>query len=238
MNLALDLIVFDEYVYPRSYPDWRTTYRYASEMRAGCVFPPIIVGKRKTERTTTGYEWVLLDGKHRVGAFTILKRRTIPGVISPVKEKDFLLEALRLNSTNARPLTIQDRLMVAERLSTEGRSDREIAKAMNMRLDELKKYQVERVVKSPVTGAVPIVLKAPFRKGKLSGIVDLNNAAEVNLAQESMAATSQLQILDSAIAVFEHNLLDETSETVIKYALDLYEVMTPWVQLYRTRHSS
>ena len=66
-KVDLNEICFDEELYPRSQYHWAVAYDYAQSIRAGSVFPPIVLAMYKNKK-------ILVDGKSkyavRIGVFS------------------------------------------------------------------------------------------------------------------------------------------------------------------------
>lgn len=199
MRIERKNIIVDDELYPRNQMDWLTAYRYAEAMQAGAAFPPLVVGKRLGA-------FVLLDGRHRLEAYRRNKIGRIPCILSRVKPEDFLLEAIRLNAANGRPLTIQERIQSSARLKAAGFSMGQIAKALFMPITSLTRLTADRVVTAPrVKGGLALVRKAP---------VPASDGLTRNEDQKTLAAGSVLSILQQAVTVFENGWVNVTDEEV------------------------
>jgi len=70
--LAISELKLDKRLYPRIKIGWLTAYQYAQAMRAGSVFPPIMVGEYQGEK-------YVVDGWHRVEAKKDAEGKIRPG---------------------------------------------------------------------------------------------------------------------------------------------------------------
>lgn len=92
---------------PRLTLDERVIEEYATEMRHGAVFPPVILYR-------IGDRYLLADGWHRVRAAARAGLRTVRAVVRTGSEDDLYKEALGANATHGLRRSAEDRRRVVE----------------------------------------------------------------------------------------------------------------------------
>jgi ParB-like chromosome segregation protein Spo0J len=199
MRIKIEQVIVDNELYPRNQMDWLTAYRYADAIQAGATFPPLVVGKK-------AHAFVLIDGRHRLDAYKRNDAKVVPCIVSRVPEREFLLEAIRLNAVNGRPLSVQERVQSAARLKAGGYSPAQISKALFISLASLERLMVDRVLSPPrVKGGLALVRKAAVPTGARLGSDE---------EQKPLAAASVLAILQQATLVFERRWVDLGDEVI------------------------
>jgi hypothetical protein len=212
MKLKLTDIVIDEELYPRNQPDWMAVARYIDAARTGSVFPPAVVGKRKDGI------YVCLDGRHRLIMWEKLQWPTVPVIVSRVPEKQFFLEAVRLNAMHGRMLSMQERVQSILKLREQGFLDPQISKAINMTVENVRRFVIERTEKIRVGEDRDVIItrKAPVPAGTLTRASD----------QHNFSVGSQVQLLQQAIALFEHRFIDYDIPDVLHLTRQLHDLIT------------
>jgi len=122
--LAVEKVVVDEEVYPRSRVDDAVVARYAECLREGASFPPVEVEQRNGV-------YRVLDGVHRVLAHKQAGMEAVPAVVVDLGSRDPLLYAAERNR-HGQPLRDDDARSVARRAfeRNPGLSVKEIALAV------------------------------------------------------------------------------------------------------------
>lgn len=182
--LPLDQIGYDPEYYPRvnGKEDWLTVHRYKEALKAHPwkadaskpgSFPPVIVVK------TAGYQWsyLLLDGLHRVRAWSAAGLEKIPAVIETLPKSKWLERSVELNIDSKRPLDSGDKRWVATKLTAAGWKAGAIAALLCMEQGSFEKLVSTNIQKLTQASAKNIVtgrsnrqvgedhigfLKAPF----------------------------------------------------------------------------
>lgn len=219
MEMALDKIIIDDRLYPRNQRDWRTVARYKDAMRLGDIFPPLVLGKGK-------HGYVLIDGRHRRDAYASLGTKKVPVIVSQVKERDFFLEAVRLNTFHGRELSMHERIQVALRLRNEGYSDGQIAHAVRIpaeNLGRLINLRVIKVIPSPATQRsldtqqkkTSIVLKAPLKH--MAG-----QEISSSPLQDSFATPDVGHLVTQLLILVKQNYCDKENEDLRRLLQELH----------------
>ena len=140
MHLKLEAIVLDEEkYYPRTHVDWHTVLRYKSALLAGAQFPPVTVGKR-------GRVYYLLDGWHRYQANQKIESEKIAAIVTPVPERLWFCEAVRLNIRHGIALSYVERLQSYMRLKRDGLAVDELQTIFATPIEDLEKATAQRGV--------------------------------------------------------------------------------------------
>lgn len=229
-QLPLEQIGYDPAYYPRvnGKEDWLTVHRYkeavksqpwkADASRQGS-FPAVIVVK------ATGYEWpyILLDGLHRVRAWSAAGLKSIAAIVEHLPKSKWLERSVELNIDSKRPLDSGDKRWVATKLTADGWKAGDIASLLCMEADSFKKLMATNVQKLTQASAKSILpgrsnrqvgdenfgfLKAPFRD-----VTGIGNAQRALRTQASVSCREAKQIIESFISLLESKAIDFTDES-------------------------
>lgn len=110
--IDLNAITIDTALQIRAAINTETVNEYADAMRAGAVFPPIVVFE-------DGGECILVDGFHRIEAYRAAGITTIPADILPGTRRDALLYAVGANASHGLRRTNADKRRAVEVLLTD-----------------------------------------------------------------------------------------------------------------------
>ena len=252
-RIKLEKIEYDPKYYPRvnGKEDWMTVLQYMEAVKTDArladpkayppdatgrkfgAFPPVVVvpvpGK-------PGW-YMLLDGLHRVKAFTSAGLDHIYAEIEDLPKSKWFVRSVELNVRPARGFDSGDKAFIAQRLKADGWKIDKIAGLLKMRIQSLEKLVITRCQKLKITEAkiLPVgrgnrkingasygFLKAPF--------AELANTSKGKIAlqrQQSVSSQTVLQVLDAAIAVIESGAADLSDDAVaerIKQLTDLLAV--------------
>lgn len=175
-------------------PDWQTVERYADAMRCGQIFPPLYV----TPRNGT---FVVLDGWTRTHACKTYLRSQgvdpdtyqIPCVVDKeIPVDQWYAKAAELNMHHGRPLSMQERIAIADRLHRQNWSLKKISDLLAIPVPRIK-MTLSRVHVDEKTG------KRTVLKGAQKDIVVT--------ARESNAAAHTRPIHSASIMAAIDNLL-------------------------------
>ena len=143
-NVKITELTYDPELFPRLYPtdtagvDWFTAYRYASEMRAGANFPPIVVGIIDDESYPRHGEMIINDGVHRFRAHKKLGLKTIDVIIKHYdSELAFFRDAIEANVTHGRSISFTDKARLLDLLREYGLEDGDISKIILVPMDKI-----------------------------------------------------------------------------------------------------
>lgn len=182
--LPIDVVVFDEKLYPRVRYDWAVMYKYAQAMKSGAKFPPITVMKR-------GKEYVLIDGRHRLEAFKKLKEVSIPvEVVRAKDEKHFFIETVKRNIAHGLDFSSEDRTKIIHKLREFKVEWEDISKIVLIPVSQIRSFTAKRTAYD--TRGKPIYLKAAMRH--LAGQKGLDREV-VEAASVNLSVMSQLALL-------------------------------------------
>ncbi len=188
--VAISSIKVDEDIYPRNQSDWLTAFQYSRSLKAGAVFPPIMLGQYAKEL-------YLIDGKHRMEAHQKNKLDSIQAVIIPFKSKaEMFARAVELNVVHGKALSIQEKARAIVRLRLTGFSEEKISHIVSIPIENLQSFVADRMVNT-ITGE-QIIIKSPLNH--LAGEVVTD---EVLAGQGSYACRGQEQVLDELISLLE-----------------------------------
>lgn len=149
MKLAIEKIIVDENIYPRSSVNEFNISKLVAALASGVVLPPITV-EAKTFR--------LVDGRHRFEAYKKNKIKTIEVVTKVYKnEADLFADAVRCNIGHGLQLDSYTVRAAVIRLTEYGYSKEAISDVVRMPVEQLEK--IERGYASEQASGKPIALK-------------------------------------------------------------------------------
>lgn len=230
--LPLDQLGFDPEYYPRvnGKADWLTIHRYKealksqpwkSDHRRDGAFPPVIVVK------ATGYDWqyLILDGVHRVSAFTAVGLQKIAATIERIPQSKWLARSAELNVDGKVPLGSGDKRWVASKLLAQGFEKEKVSELLCMEIgsfDRLMATNIERLTASssksiPMGRANRVIGKhhVGFLKSPFTSISGTANAQKALASQQLVSARESEQIIESFIALLESKAVDTHDDNVL-----------------------
>jgi hypothetical protein len=210
MFLSIESIVIEEHYYPRSHVDWHNVLHYTRALETGAKFPPLVVGKRKTD-------YVLLDGRHRWSAYKKFGAERVGVITSPAPERLWFAEAVRLNISNGIPLSYQERLEAAMRLHRAKLEKGEIAKLIGIPEIELFAAVKERGGWLKPEHVKPVILKGPIAKvvKERGGDWLKGEGEKIATVQQSLGAFSSTErMILEATTLLEANLVSDSEAGV------------------------
>lgn len=210
---------FDETVYPRMKVGWMTAYIYAQAMKAGSIFPPIVVGQFKKQM-------YVVDGWHRVEARKLLKEEYIQAIVRQFESKrDMFVEAVKLNASHGRPLNVQEKVRIIEKLKELRFKPQEITEIIRIPLDKLEKFAA-RVIRGP-NGKL-IFLKGILAKAGSKGA---DEESLLQTDQSSLGAPSITSLLKQLIELLESGVFPIEDEGVMELAVKAYSLMGDFLKI-------
>jgi len=221
--LKIDELIFDEDLYPRVRLSWMTTYTYSQAMQMGDVFPPIVVGELKGK-------YYIIDGWHRVEALRLLKQDFVKAIVKRVKSrKELFAEAVKLNVKHGKPLSIQDKVKIIDKLEELGFDTENIAELVKIPTGKLEKYKA-RTITLP-TGK-KIYLKAATAKAVEKKLKTEGEVADIEeIDQEIINARSVEHLLKQLVDILEADLLPVSDPKVRELAVRVYYMLQEKLRL-------
>ena len=207
--LKISELVFDSELYPRLEVGWQTAYQYTQAMRAGSVFPPILVGSFEGKL-------YVVDGWHRIEAKKLLKEEYVEAKVKRYSDKqEMFVEAINLNSIHGRPLSTQEKVRLVWKLEQMEFDPKEISKIVKVPIDKIDVFRA-RVITGP--NGKPVFLKSPVAKA------NAEDSDKLSVDMSLMNVSSVAHLLKQLIALLEGNVFPleagETKELTVRlYAL-------------------
>jgi len=199
--LKLEEVKVDNELYPRIHPDWITTARYFNALKAGAKFPPICVAK-------LGKEFILVDGLHRIKAFKANKEKYISAeLLTGLDKKQIYVEAVKRNMGHGRQFSTQEVTGIIITLGQWKLSEKQISQIVRLPAKSLKPFVAKRMTRITETHE-EIPLKAPLRN-----LAETEVLSEPN--QDRVSGTSQVQMFDNIITMFENGWVDTSDKLVV-----------------------
>ena len=217
MLIDIDKIVVDADLYPRENWNWQTSYGYSQAMLAGAKFPPIVVAMNNGK-------YYLVDGRHRIEAYKILKRQKIEAevVVGWSRHKIFE-EAIKRNVSHGKALTVHEKRVAALKLRNWSYPPNQISELIQVPLDKLDNFVAQRLVNA-ITGEViaegghktlpditPMIVKSGIKNATTQGSMSVKQLEDT---QQSVYAGSQQSLLRQLITIIKAGLLDLENKEV------------------------
>lgn len=217
-----DQIVKDDRYYPRITPSWFRIHEYTESMRAGAKFPSPLVAFDDESKN-----YVLLDGWHTTQADKRCGNKAIACEVSAEPRARWLEIATQRNSGHGHRLSVQDKVRVIDLLRKQNYSWARIGALMYIPAPSVKRIVGGRVMERKGSGLRPVYVKGAFANVSAGADADA-----VESAQEMIAAHDQVQVIESALALFSHGMVDATDDRVVTAALALAEAATAWAAVH------
>ncbi len=210
--LDVKQIFVDKEIYPRTQYGWQTAYDYSESMKAGAVFPPIVVN-------FYAGKYYLIDGKHRIEAYKTNKVKSVKCIVLNIKSKaEMYKKAIAMNIGNGRALTPQDKAMIICKLRDMKVSMPHISKIIQISVGKIEQFVAKRVTNS-VNGE-EIYLKAP-----LTNFAGSDVPADFNEQQKVFASNSQEQIIKQLITLLENNQINTKNNKIMNDLKIVYQLI-------------
>jgi ParB-like chromosome segregation protein Spo0J len=209
VKVPISKVVFEKSVYPRvvdkkGLPFWAIAHKYALAMKAGSVFPPIALAEIRGR-------FILVDGWHRVLAAKELELDEVEAEFVGCKTYDEVyIEALRRNTVHGAALSPYEVAIAIKSLREKGYSYSEIAEIVHVPKETAQKWLKERVNDE---GVVAKKMVAPVK----IHVTDEN--------QRTLAAKSQLSLINELVTLIREDLIDWEDKDVVKALNELGQLM-------------
>jgi len=205
----------DEELYPRHKMNWMTVYRYAEAMKAGAVFPPIVVGT--VEEDEQGRLW-LVDGLHRLEAYKKLGESHVKAIMKRYKRfGELFADAVKLNMVHGLPLSAQDIVRCIDKLKEFGYTREEISELMKIPVDDIVRLE-PRIVVTP-TGEKRYLKSIQYRIAQRVGL-----GKALAIKDDKLHVRTVRQLLDQLIAILEAGALPNDRD-IMGLCRRLYELL-------------
>ncbi len=211
--IEISKIKFDEELYPRTKTNWLTVYQYQQAMKVGSIFPPIIIGEYEGE-------YYLIDGWHRVAALIRLKQNSVKAIIKTYNsKKEMFIDAVKFNSTHGRPLSVQDKVKIIDKLKKLKIDDETISKLVKIPVGKLKKFEKRAIDLGPG--------RTVYVKKPIADVLDKKNPQEIptivsTINQEPLNTRTAKHLMIQLCELLEADLVDFNDKEVKDQAAKLY----------------
>lgn len=209
--LSLDQIEVDLELYPRNKPHFHTWYRYAQAMRAGSVFPPIVVAHYEGR-------YLLIDGNHRLLAYKHNKEEHATCIVHTglTREQIFVM-AVKLNVEHGIQLSSLDRMQIIEKLEGMKFELAEIADIVKIPLDKITDFRAKRITLHPAGGNT--ILKAPMTH------LSKEQIPITDEDQDTLRTVSQVTLVRQLNQILENPEYVKHDATLLKELRHLYSLL-------------
>ncbi len=243
LKLKVDAIDYDPQYYPRvtGKSDWFTVNVYKDALLANpckadpkqnpdVAFPPVVVVQKPG-----GRRYMLIDGLHRLEAFSAAKHDCIYAEVERLPQSKWLARSVELNVCGHRNLEVSDKAWVAVRLESEGWGIKKVAGLLHMQVESLEKIKVERTRllsakaakrippgrgNRKVNGGNVGFLKSPF-----CSVASSSNVIEALSSQGPCSNRTALAAVDTVISVIRSNAMDLTDVEVMEGFVTLRDLL-------------
>ena len=198
-------IKLDEELYPRSGYDWKVAYDYSQSLLTGAEFPKIILA-------IYDGKLILVDGKHRIEAYKMVKRKTIKAEVHTGWSKNKIFEqAIKTNIAHGRTLSPFDKRKIALRLRQLKYPEEMIGNLIQVPIGKLNNFIGGRLVNS-ITGE-SMIIKSEIQH--IAGeIYEAKSIEEIEQAQKKFYSCNQLRLIEELISLTENKLLDRENKKI------------------------
>lgn len=210
-------IILEEEFYPRSTVYWQTSYIYAENMKSGAEFPPITLA-------LINENLFLVDGKHRIEAHKLLKKKEIKAEVhTGWTRKKVFEEAIKRNMVHGRVLSPFERRRLVLKLRDWDYNNKQISELIQVPITKLNHFVGQRLVNS-ITGEV-IVKSAIKHKSNSSKEYQSQELIDMEVAQDSLSSKSQVSLLKQLLVLLENDLLDKANPKIKNLLTEIKELI-------------
>jgi hypothetical protein len=217
-------ILLDETLYPRNQVHYLAIDRYTKALKTGAVLPPILVGKR-------GGRYVVIDGWHRYHAKSKLGEAKIAAVLTQLPEKQWFMEAVRLNVIHGKPLSHQEKLSACMGLQRDGFSLEQIQTTVGEDVavwQNAVKQQGHWISSKDVK---PVILKAAVAKGLQSRSEPPTKSELKSIAAaQTVVHSRSCEALVRELLAFLNNDFAPVTDKSVALLAELQETLSEWLQ--------
>ena len=198
-TVKISKIVIDEDLYPRKQVVRLVAYSYEQAMKSGSVFPPIRLG-------LLNKKLYLVDGRHRLKAYTDLGKKSVDAFIAEYKDRKALfLDAVKFNNTFGKPLTFEDKIKIYGTFKIFHMTDGQISMLIHVPPECFNSL----VGRSKINYETEKVETLPTQLGKevASEVITLEDAYGIVNSTErpNLIAISVLHAITDLIGMFKRN---------------------------------
>jgi len=218
-KVSIGEVVFDETIYPRVGYNWQTGYDYSQSIVSGAKLPPITLALYRGKK-------YLIDGKHRLEAHKILKKKTISAEIFTGWSKERMFEeSITRNIAHGKVLSPFEKRRIALKLKQMKYSSFKIGKLLNIPETKLEKFIAQRLINS-ITGEVisESIIKSAI-KHSAGNTYNESDFAKIQEDQQGFYSRDQIQMLDELIEIIEGGLIDFNKKGISERIARLSELL-------------
>jgi hypothetical protein len=180
-------------------------------------------------------KYYLVDGRHRIEAFKILKKQDIDAevVVGWSKQRIFE-EAIKRNVSHGKALTVHEKRVAALKLRNWNYAPNKISELIQVPLDKLENFVAQRLVNA-ITGetiaeggrkieshVVPMIVKSGIKNTVGSSGL---STEMLQSTQHSVYSGSQQSLLRQLINIINAGLLDTKNKEINKLVKQLKELL-------------
>lgn len=214
-KIEISDIVFDKEIYPRTSYHWQTSYDYSESIKAGAKFPPITLALFKGKK-------FLIDGKHRLEAYKILKIKQINAIIIiGLNRKQMFVRAIESNIAHGKVLSPYEKRNIILRLRNYNYNPKEISEIIQITSDKLEKFIGTRLINS-ITGEE--IVKSPLSH-LAGGDFSPEEIVAIEKSQKMMSYKDQIYLLIQLKNILQNKLLDIHDEKVMKLIKEIKKLL-------------
>jgi ParB-like nuclease domain len=221
VSIALEKLVFDEELYPRTGVDDQHVRQLERAMEAGITLPPIVVAKGSM---------IIADGVHRYHAHLRRGEKKIAAIVKTYKNKQELWhDAVLLNSGTGLKLGQDDHLRVIDISERLGFKELDIAGLLRTSIAHLRTIKPRFATVEEAVDGVAKLRKVPL-KGSLRHLSGQQITTEQAEAMTSAPGQSYLLTANQLLDALRFNLLPPRSKHPA-----LWEALTELSEMIRQR---
>jgi len=215
--VPIDKLCMDPEIYPRLKVGWLTAYSYSQAMKAGQEFPPVQVGLFKGKM-------IVVDGWHRIEARKLLKLKYVQAVLVKYTNlRDLFADAVRLNISHGRPLSMHEKVRIIDRLQSYDFSIEDISRLTAIPVDGLKVFTARTLT---LPSGEKVYLKSPLAKSP--------GAHPENVNQQVLSGIGAESLMTQLIELFESGAVDIENVRVRELTVHLFEDLQSVLKLEQT----
>lgn len=220
-NVALSDVVFDKELYPRTQAYWLTSFDYSNSIKAGAKFPPITLALNNGKL-------ILVDGKHRLDAFKLCKKKIIPSeIFTGWDRKKIFVESIKRNIAHGRILSPYEKRLCILKLRVMNITNKDVSKIIQIPQEKIENFIGQRLISSTTGEEFELeIVKSGIKHlaGKSYNVIETQRISGV---QKNLSIGNQLDLFNQLIYLLEGGLVDLEDNKIQQSINKLLKLIRP-----------
>ena len=224
-DVALNKVVFDKELYPRTSSYWLTSYDYSNSLKSGAKFPRITLALYNEKL-------ILVDGKHRLEAFKTNKRKTIPTEIyMGWDRKKIFVESIKRNIAHGRVLSPYEKRLCIMKLREMRVTSKDISKLIQIPQEKIEHFVGQRLISSTTGEELNLETVSSDIKSSIKHLAgssyDEHESNIISGIQKNLSIGNQVSLFNQLVYLLEGGLVDLQDKKIQQSINKLFKLIKP-----------